>query len=179
MRVVSVWTIVTVVGCGAGCVHTDVHPVQPSVTPLATVTKPDEELGATITNDQRWVLSDPRSVGDLEGTAFGEREITEFWTRKGWRLTRREERFLADVGELAKTGVVTRVSRWATCPFAPVYQTLKSVTVLGQSIPAFHEFYLDTDAGSDKLELGTPRFKRTSDYAEDHADGHVDSPSGN
>lgn len=176
MRMMAMSTMAAAMVFGGGCVHTDVHPV-PADAPVAAGPKVDEELGATITSDQRWILSDARSVADLQGTTFGEREITEFWTRKGWRLTRREERYLTDINTLTKAGVVTRVSRWATCPFAPVYQTLKTVNVLGQTIPPFHEFYLDVDAGSDKLELGTPRFKRTGSYSEDHEDGHVDAPS--
>lgn len=158
------------------CIHADVH-TTPVNAPLATAPTHDEELGQRVSPEQRWLLTDPRAIEDLGGTTFGEKEITEFWTRKGWRLTKREERYLSEVGGLMNAAVVSRVSRWSTCPFAPVYQTLKTVTVLGQTVPAFHEFYLDADAGSGKLAIGTPRFKRTSDYEEEHPDGHVDAPA--
>ena len=44
--------------------------------------------GRRIARDERWILSHPDAIAKLAESAFGEREIEEFWTRKGWRLTK-------------------------------------------------------------------------------------------
>lgn len=134
---------------------------------------PDPVFGEKIDPSRRWALSDRVAVGQLSGTEFGEQEITEFWTRKGWRMTKREELYLAQVAELEEAGALTPVSRWSGCPYATVYQALQRVDVLGTVIDRGHEFILETDQHDDRLLVGTPRFSRASGYVEDHAEGHV------
>ena len=70
------------------------------------------------------------------------------------------------------------MSRWSTCPFDPVYQTLQPVSILDVAIDRGHEFHLNMDENQDELVLGTPRFRRVSTYEEEHEDGHVSDPSG-
>ena len=135
----------------------------PSLTPVP---------GRRISMDERWILTDPKAVAELQGTKWGEQEITEFWTRKGWRLTQREERYLAEVESLVARGVLTPVTRWTSCPYSVVYQTLDRVVVLDVAIQRGHEFLLELDDDDDHLKIAEPRFTRTSDYPEDHETGH-------
>lgn len=140
---------------------------------------PDPVFGEKIEPARRWVVSDRIAVEQLSGTEFGEMEITEFWTRKGWRMTKREELYLAQVAELEAAGALTPVSRWSGCPFSTVYQTLQRVEVLGTMIDRGTEFVLEMDQHDDRLLVGTPRFSRTAGYVEDHPEGHVtDSAKG-
>jgi hypothetical protein len=134
---------------------------------------PDPVFGEKIDRSRRWAVSDRDAVEQLSGTQFGEQEIIEFWTRKGWRMTKREELYLAQVAELEAAGALTPVSRWSGCPYATVYQTLQRVDVLGTMIDRGHEFVLEMDQHDDRLIVGTPRFSRTPGYVEDHSEGHV------
>ncbi|HVY60798.1 MAG TPA: hypothetical protein VHF22_04060, partial [Planctomycetota bacterium] len=134
-------------------------------------------VGRTISKDERWCLSEEDAIRDLKGTKFGEQEIREFWTLKGWRTTPREERYVAQCEALKKAGAISVASRWSTCPFDPVWQTHEPVTVVDTPIGAGHEFHMTMDENEDKLEVGTPRFRRTRGYEEEHEDGHVSDPS--
>lgn len=134
--------------------------------------------GRQITNDERWILTDPQAVNDLRNTKFGEMEIREFWARKAWRTTPREERFLAQIEQLKKEGAVSVISRWSTTPFDPVYQTLQPVNLLDKPIDRGYEFHFNMDENADEFEMGSPRFRRTKGYEEDHEEGHVGDPSG-
>lgn len=134
--------------------------------------------GRHISTDERWRFSDPKAVAELQGTKWGEQEISEFWARKGWRLTRREERYLAEVESLVARGVLTPITRWTSCPYSTVYQTLDRVVVLDVVIERGHEFLLELDDDDDHLKIAEPRFSRTSDYAEDHESGHGAAASG-
>lgn len=133
--------------------------------------------GRQIQRDDRWFVTEPDAVRDLKGTKFGEQEIREFWTRKAWRTTPREERYLAQVEALMKEGAISIVSRWSTCPFDPVYQTLRPVSILDMPLDRGTEFHLNMDENEDEMNVGTPRFRRTSGYEEDHEEGHVSDPS--
>lgn len=117
---------------------------------LPAAERPKDEPGAKVAEDDRWFLSDAQSVKDLRGTAFGEKEIKEFWTRKGWRLTKREERYLAAVNALVEEGAVSQVSRWSKVPFSPVYQALRPVHVLGTRVQRMQEFWLEPCENEDE-----------------------------
>ena len=39
------------------------------------------------------------------------------------------------------------------------------------------EFHFNMDENHDELDVGSPRFRRTSGYLEDHEEGHVGDPS--
>jgi hypothetical protein len=134
--------------------------------------------GRQITQNERWIFSEPDAVRDLRNTKFGEMEIREFWVRKAWRTTPRQERYFAQCEALKKEGAISIVSRWSTCPFDPVYQTLQPVVILDQAVDRGHEFHLNMDDNIDELHMGSPRFRRTSGYEEEHEDGHVSDPSG-
>lgn len=134
-------------------------------------------VGRKIPREDRWFLADAQARRDLEGKPFGEQEIVEFWTRKGWRTTALEERYFAQCKALVEDGSITAVSRWSTCPFDPVYQTLRPVNVLDTAISARHEFHLDMDENRDEITLGSPRFRRTDGYEEEHEEGHVGDSS--
>ncbi len=133
--------------------------------------------GRTIARDDRWFMAEPDAQRDLKGTKFGEQEIREFWTRKAWRTTPREERYLAQTEALAKEGAISIVSRWSTCPFDPVWQTLQPVSILDVPIDRGHEFHLEMNENEDDLQVGSPRFRRTTGYEEEHDEGHVSDPS--
>jgi len=133
--------------------------------------------GRQIPRDERWCLTEPDAVRDLRGTKFGEQEIREFWTRKAWRTTPREERYLAQCERFVKEGAISVVSRWSTCPFDPVYQTLSPISLLDIAIDRGHEFHLEMNENEDELQVGKPRFKRVSGYEEEHEEGHVSDPS--
>lgn len=136
-----------------------------------------DEPGRKFSEDERWSLTHPQAVKDLRETAFGEKEIDEFWTRKGWRVTKREERYLAEVQALVEEGAVTPISRWFQVPYAPVYQALRPVRVLGTPIQRMQEFALEFCDNEDEVHLGSPRFARAKGYQEEHADGHATDPS--
>jgi hypothetical protein len=126
--------------------------------------------------EHRWEISDPIAVRKLEGTKFGEQEINEFWTRKGWRLTQHEERYMATVQQLVRDGKVTRVSHWGQTPFDGIYQTLQPITLEGVSIAPQTEFWMEFCENEDELKVATPRFARVTEYEEEHQ-GHVDQAS--
>jgi hypothetical protein len=134
--------------------------------------------GRLIPQEERWFMSDPDAVRDLRNTQFGEQEIREFWVRKAWRTTPKEERYLAQTGALKKEGHISVVSRWSTTPFDAVYQTLQPVVILDVPMGRGTEFHLNMDENHDELDVGNPRFRRTSGYQEDHEEGHVGDPSG-
>lgn len=133
--------------------------------------------GRTIPHEERWFLSEPDAVRDLRNTKFGEMEIKEFWVRKAWRTTPREERYLAQCAALKAEGAISVVSRWSTTPFDPVWQTLQPVVILDTPMDRGTEFHLTMDENHDELQVGSPRFRRTSGYQEDHEEGHVGDPS--
>jgi hypothetical protein len=134
-------------------------------------------VGRQIPRDDRWMLTEPDAVRDLKGTKFGEQEIREFWTRKAWRTTPREERYLAQCEAYMKDGSISVVSRWSTCPFDPVYQTLRPVSILDVPMDKGTEFHLEMNENEDDLQVGSPRFRRTAGYEEEHEEGHVSDPS--
>ncbi len=70
------------------------------------------------------------------------------------------------------------MSRWSTCPYDPVYQTLAPVNILDTPLERGTEFHLNMDENEDEMQVGSPRFRRTSGYQEDHEEGHVSDPSG-
>ena len=126
--------------------------------------------------EHRWDLSDPSAVRRLAGTKFGEQEINEFWTRKGWRLSQREEQYMATVKKLVEEGKVTRVSHWGQTPFDGIYQTLQTVTLDGKTIEPQTEFWMEFCENEDELYVGKPRFLRVNEYEEEHQ-GHIDQAS--
>lgn len=139
----------------------------------------ESPFGRKVSKDERWAFSDPKAVQDLQGTPFGEQEIDEFWTRKGWKLTKREEAYLALLDALTRDGYVTKISRWAKCPYNPVYQALVPIDVLGVHVRPGQEFNLDMCDADAELKLGTPRFARAKGYEEDHAEGHASDSAKN
>lgn len=134
--------------------------------------------GRLVPQEERWFMSDPDAVRDLRNTQFGEQEIREFWVRKAWRTTPQEERYLAQTAAMRKEGLISVVSRWSTTPFDAVWQTLQPVVVLDRPMDRGTEFHLNMDENHDELDVGSPRFRRTSGYQEDHEEGHVGDPSG-
>lgn len=136
-----------------------------------------DEPGRKIDESERWALSDPHAVKELRGTDFGEREIREFWTRKGWRMTKQEERYLDETKTLLAQGTIQPISRWAKCPYTPVYRAKESTKVMGVSIDAEQEFHFEMCENENEVQLGRPRFQRVSGYREDHPDGHATDPS--
>lgn len=133
--------------------------------------------GRDVGYDDRWFLAEPKASADLQGTEFGEMEMKVFWREKRWRTTPREERYLYDCAQLVSRGAIAVVSRWSTCPFAPLFETRQNVTILGVPLPAGREFYLVMDDDEDRLLVGTPRFRRTAGYEEEH-DTHEESEDG-
>ena len=134
-----------------------------------------DATGRTLTKEDRWSITEPDARRELSGTQFGEKEINDFWKRKAWRTTPREERYFAQCEHLVKEGAIAPITRWSTCPFLPVYQTLQPVTILDRSLEKGHEFCLFMDDNKDELLLGTPRFRRTDKFEEDDDDteGHA------
>lgn len=134
--------------------------------------------GRQVSHEERWCLTDPAAVQDLRNTKFGEMEIREFWVRKAWRTTPREERYLAQIDALKREGSISVVSRWSTTPFGSVWQTLAPINLLDTPIDRGHEFHFDMNENADELQLGKPRFRRTKGYEEEHEEGHVDGTAG-
>jgi hypothetical protein len=143
----------------------------------ASAVAPDIEPGRQVSQGDRWNLTSAQARKDLEGTVFGEQEISEFWTRKGWRLTKKEERYIMEIEVLVKSGSAAPLSRWAQTPFSSVYQALRPLKVMGVMVQRGQEFYLDMNEHEDDLKLGSPRFRRASGYEEAHEDGHHTDPS--
>lgn len=143
---------------------------------MASPPKKDEP-GRKVSEAERWAISDPQSVKDLQGTPFGEREIREFWTRKGWRMTKSEEKYLAETKELAARGSIVAVSRWATCPYTTVYRAKEPTKVMGIAVDPDQEFHFEMCDNDNEVQLGRPQFRRRDGYKEDHDDGHATDPS--
>lgn len=163
---------------GTGC-HEQREPVVVEASAREAPASPQrkDEPGRKFSEDERWSLTHPQAVKDLRETEFGEKEIKEFWTRKGWRLTKREERYMAEVQALVEEGAVAPISRWYQVPFAPVYQALRPVRVLGTPIQRMQEFSLEFCDNEDEIHLGSPRFRRAPGYQDEHDDGHATDPS--
>ncbi len=134
------------------------------------------EPGRAFDNAHRWDLADPAAAKILRGTAFGEKEITEFWTKKGWRLTKHEDRYMTEVASLAAAGKVKQVTHWAQTPYNGVYQAQENVTVDGVSVPKGTEFWLELCENEDELHLGKPLFPRSKDYVEENAGQSTATP---
>lgn len=134
--------------------------------------------GRTIAKQDRWLVAEADARRELENTKFGEQEMKEFWSRKAWRTTPREERYFAQTKRLLDEGAISVITRWSTCPFAPVYQTLQPCTVLDEPLGKGVEFFLNMDDNEDDLQVGTPRFRRTASYEEEHEEGHSDEKAG-
>ena len=132
------------------------------------------EPGRAFDPAHRWDLADPEAAKQLRGTAFGEKEITEFWTKKGWRLTKHEERYMAAVDKLVAEGKIKKTTHWAQTPYNGVYQSQQDVTVDGVNVPAGSELWLEFCENEDELHLGKPLFPRSNDYVEENA-GHSTS----
>jgi hypothetical protein len=172
-------------GCaGEATVHEARTPSPPSPSrgPDTTTASPDRSaeaipLGKKYAQGERWALTDAVARKELEGTKFGEQEILEFWTRKGWHLTQREEQYFANTEQLYREGKLTIVSRWYQVPYSPVYQTIEPVTLLGVTIPPQTEFWMEPCENADKIFMGNPRFARADGYSEEH-EGHVNEESG-
>jgi hypothetical protein len=139
-------------------------------------TAPSPEPGREFSQDQRWELSDPVAVKALQNTAFGEQEIKEFWTRKGWRLTKHEERYMTQVDALVAEGKIKKSGHWAQTPFNGVYTAVADVTIDDKDIPARTEFWMEFCENEDEIHMGRPLFTRVVDYVEEHQ-GHSDQAS--
>jgi hypothetical protein len=137
---------------------------------------PQPEPGQKFDAEHRWEIADPIAVKKLQGTPFGEQEINEFWVRKGWRLTKHEERYLATVAELVRQAKITKISHWGQTPFEPIYQTLQRITLEGVTIEPQTEFRMDFNENQDELKVAHPRFLRINEYEEEHQ-GHSDQAS--
>jgi hypothetical protein len=169
--ILAIIAATTAVACG-GMGETSIQePASPAKKNALT-----PEPGRKYDQEHRWELTDPRATRKLEGTQWGEQEITEFWTRKGWRLTKHEEHYMATVDDLARSGKVVKISHWGMVPFDPIYQTIQRVTIDGVTIEPQTEFWLDMNENMDELKVGHPRFSRVNQYEEEHQ-GHVDQAS--
>ncbi|HEY8078237.1 MAG TPA: hypothetical protein VIF62_29115 [Labilithrix sp.] len=138
--------------------------------------EPAAEPGRSFDEARRWELTDPTAVKALQNTPFGEQEIKEFWARKGWRLTQKEDRYLAAIDRLVQEGAIKKTAHWSRTPFTPVYTANQSISIEGFRIPADTEFWMDPNENEDRFELGTPTFGRTDGYKEEH-EGHIDQAS--
>lgn len=150
-----------------------VAPVQQTVQPIKAATQViSAGPGRIVGYNDRWCISDEKSIRSLKGDKFGEIEIAEFWARKGGRITPTHDKYLAECKSLLSSGSISIISRWSKVPFDPIYQTHTEVTVMGTKIKKGHEFRLDLDEEDEKLIIGSPRFKRTKGYKEGH-DEHL------
>jgi len=151
-----------------------------SVSPVearnSTPPPPPEPPGKSFDPAHRWDLSDPAAVKALSNTPFGEQEISEFWVRKGWRNTQKEDRYAARIEQLLADQTIKKTTHWALTPFTPVYATNQEITIEGVSIPKGTEFWMDTNENGDEIMLGHPLFKRMDGYKEEHQ-GHADQAS--
>jgi hypothetical protein len=129
------------------------------------------ELGRTVTETERWMLTDEKAKKELAGGEWGEREIRWFWQRKGWRMTKREERYYSEVQALVKNGDITPITTWHMCPYGTVYQAIRPTTVMGRPIERMQEFYFEGCENDDDLLVGNPRFARSKGYQADHDEG--------
>jgi hypothetical protein len=127
------------------------------------------EPGKPFDSAHRWDLSDALAVKSLKGTSFGEKEINEFWTKKGWRLTKDEDQYMEEVDRLLAAGRIRLVTHWAQTPYNGVYQAIDSITVDATSVRAGTEFWLEFCENEDELHLGKPLFARSPDYVEENA----------
>ena len=158
-----------VLGCGSALSMTE-----PSAPSSKNAAQP--EPGQKFDPEHRWDIADPIAIKKLQGTPFGEQEINEFWVRKGWRLTKHEERYLATVAELVRQAKITKISHWGQTPFEPIYQTLQRITIEGVTIEPQTEFRMDFNENQDELKVAHPRFLRINEYEEEHQ-GHSDQAS--
>jgi hypothetical protein len=134
------------------------------------------EPGRKFEPEQRWDLSEEAAVRKLKGTPFGEQEITEFWTRKGWRLTKKEERYMSTVDTLAAEGKIKKTAHWSQTPFNGVYETQEALTIEGTRIAEHTEFWMEFCENEDEIHVGAPYFRRIAGYQEEHQ-GHADQQS--
>jgi hypothetical protein len=131
------------------------------------------ELGRAVSEDERWTLTDAKAKKQLVGTEFGEREIRWYWKRKGWHMTKMEEKYGAEVEALLAAGDIIEMAPWYVCPYGPVFQAIRATTVMGKPVQRMQEFYFDGCENDDELLLGNPRFKR-ADYQADHDESFSD-----
>jgi hypothetical protein len=138
--------------------------------------KPESPPGRAFDQEHRWDIVDSTAVKALMNTPWGEQEMLEFWTRKGWHLTQTEDRYFETIGDLERRGSIKKTAHWSMCPFTGVYTASEPVTINGTRIAAGTEFWLDMNENEDELKVGHPLFPRTDGYKEEH-EGHVDQAS--
>jgi hypothetical protein len=132
------------------------------------------ELGRSVSEDERWMSTDPKAKKQLAGTEWGEREIRWYWKRKGWHMTKMEEEYSSEVQALLKAGDIVEMAPWYVCPYAPVFQAVRPTTVMGKPVQRMQEFYFDGCENDDELLLGNPRFSRADNFQADHDESFSD-----
>jgi hypothetical protein len=137
---------------------------------------PQPEPGTAFDQQHRWDLTDPIAVQALSNTPFGEQEIVEYWTRKGWRNTKKEDSYNAAIEQLLADQRIKKTTHWSMTPFTPVYKANEQISIQGVSIPGGTEFWMETNENEDDIKLGHPLFTRATGYQEEHQ-GHVDQAS--
>ena len=132
------------------------------------------EFGQSVSENDRWKITDEKAKKQLAGSEWGEREIRWYWKRKGWHMTKMEEQYSSEVEALLKAGDIVEIAPWYVCPYAPVFQAVRPTTVMGKPVQRMQEFYFDGCENDDELLLGNPRFSRANGYQADHDEAFSD-----
>lgn len=129
------------------------EPVDPTTVGLA------DASGRDVRQEDRWSLSHEKAVAMLRDTPHGEDQIRSFWQRKSWRITGREERYLAQCQELVSHGAIRAYGHWAGPPYDPVFHTIEPIRILDVAVEPEHEVRLEMDENRDELLIGAPHLR--------------------
>jgi hypothetical protein len=105
----------------------------------------------TILFEERWFLSHPEVSKQKQNNAAAEAELKKFWEQKGWRTTRKQERYLTQTKSLLRGGDLEIVGYQPQCPFAPLYRAKKTITILDNVINPGTSFFLLMNENRDAL----------------------------
>jgi hypothetical protein len=116
--------------------------------------------------DDLWKLAAPSARAELRHTPFGKSEMEKLCLQLGGVLSAGAQQYLDEMKAAVEQGVAVPLAALANCPFQPVYRARKELIVVGNPIPAGHEFYWNLHENSLN---STTRFKRAPTWKEGEA----------
>lgn len=115
---------------------------------------PPSSRSRTVSHTQLWCLTSGlarRHLREEGNLGWAKDELEEFWRQKQWKLSTREQQYLAEVADLERRGAVVAESYRAECPFNPIWTAKRPVIVLGQLVNQGGEFSYTHQAGAEEL----------------------------
>lgn len=118
---------------------------------------PPPRVSRTVAHGDRWLLTSDMARRELSSTGrtpWAEDELQELWTKKRWRLSPEEARYLDEVSNLAADGSITSQQYLAECPFNPIWTPQRDVVVAGRRFRRGQQFAYNHHDGKGEVLTG-------------------------